>query len=46
MNRWIIVTQNGEREWLADDAEHAIEQHEDAHADQEGEAVIAVLRAD
>lgn len=43
---WFTVrTANADRQWQADCADHARRKHEEAFSDQEGEAVLAVVRA-
>jgi hypothetical protein len=34
MNEYIITSDLGERSWMADDEDHAREQHEDAFPDE------------
>lgn len=42
LQNYIVVTDNGERDWQAEDADHARDQHEDAFADEPGETIISV----
>lgn len=44
LETFVITTANGRREWQAEDADHAAEQHEDAFADEPGEQIIAISR--
>lgn len=51
MKTYIVHTDAGTREWQADDAAHACEQHEDAFPDEEiiavhGEPFILVPKTD
>jgi len=39
---YVVATANGERDWCADDAEHAREQHEDAFSGQPGEQIRSI----
>lgn len=39
---YVVRTQNGERTWFADDAEHAREQHLDAFGGEPGEDILEV----
>ena len=47
LTTWLVFTSNGAREWVADDASHAVEQHDDAFKDGEsyhpGEKILAVV---
>jgi len=45
LREYVVVTKNGERSWMAEDANHAREQHNDAFAGHDGENVIEVYRA-
>lgn len=42
---WIVQTQNGDREWHADSAQHAREQHNEAFTGEPGEDIIEVRLA-
>jgi hypothetical protein len=41
---YVVRSANGEREWQAEDEQHAREQHEEAFAGEPGEAITAVRR--
>jgi hypothetical protein len=41
---YIVTSENGEREWHADSASHAREQHLDAFDGDPGEAILAVRK--
>ena len=41
---YVVRTANGEREWHAEDTQHAREQHDDAFAGEPGETIIAIRR--
>lgn len=43
---FVVTTENGERVWQAEDADHAREQHEDAFGGQEGEQILHVERVE
>lgn len=45
LTRYLVRSENGEREWHAEDAVHAREQHDDAFAGEPGETLIAVTLA-
>lgn len=39
---FVITSEMGERNWLAEDAEHAIEQHNDAFGEDDYETILSV----
>jgi hypothetical protein len=41
---YIVTTSMGDRRWVADDADHAREQHEDAFGDDPSEAILEIRR--
>lgn len=41
---FLVTTALGTRPWHAHDAQHALEQHNDAHHGQDGEEVISIIR--
>lgn len=45
LRQYAVMTDNGMRYWSAEDCEHAIEQHNLAHSDQEGEGVLLVAES-
>jgi hypothetical protein len=45
LHPYIVRTANGEREWQAEDKQHAREQHNEAFGGQPGEAITAIRRA-
>jgi len=43
---WVTVTSNGARSWVADDRDHALEQHQDAFGDDPDEQVVDAFEAE
>jgi hypothetical protein len=46
LHLYVVRTANGERQWHAEDANHAREQHTEAHGGQPGEAITGVRRVE
>lgn len=42
---FLVTSPNGHRTWIADDSNHALEQHDDAFDGDPGEEVLAVAKA-